>query len=236
MDEVPDRAIIDLKAPLGKLGNQPTYCEVLLPDPLQKPLAMLTGNRFWLVATHLAGGNAAGLAHPPHPIDHRTDAQTKLRRRPVARQPTLLNRRDYTLTKIKRIWSAHRMLASNPASILNQNQPDLGIPVRFRLKSSRFSSDNHVIEMLGVMDSHDVCVWRPRSLLCEVKDRRTSRPFARFVRLFLRSIGPRVGRNSPNMSPATVPGMHRRGISSCVSSGAAMSAWHIEQIDAPRSA
>ena len=143
MDEVPDRAIIDLKAPLGKLGNQPTYCEVLLPDPLQKPLAMLTGNRFWLVATHLAGGNAAGLAHPPHPIDHRTDAQTKLRRRPVARQPTLLNRRDYTLTKIKRIWSAHRMLASNPASILNQNQPDLGIPVRFRLKSSRFSALQH---------------------------------------------------------------------------------------------
>src|SRR6476620_8839612 len=142
MDEVPDRAIIDLKAPLGKLGNQPTYCEVLLPDPLQKPLAMLTGNRFWLVATHLAGGNAAGLAHPTHPIDHRTDAQTKLRRRPVARQPTLLNRRDYTLTKIKRIWSAHRMLASNPASILNQNQPDLGIPIRFRLKSSRFRRRN----------------------------------------------------------------------------------------------
>ena len=152
MDEVPDRAIIDLKAPLGKLGNQPTYCEVLLPDPLQKPLAMLTGNRFWLVATHLAGGNAAGLAHPPHPIDHRTDAQTKLRRRPVARQPTLLNRRDYTLTKIKRIWSAHRMLASNPASILNQNQPDLGIPVRFRLKSSRFSSCERTRDERRVQD------------------------------------------------------------------------------------
>jgi hypothetical protein len=30
------------------------------------------------------------------------------------------------------------MLASNPASVLNQNQPDLGIPIRFRLKSSRF--------------------------------------------------------------------------------------------------
>jgi len=149
MDEVPDRAIIDLKAPLGKLGNQPTYCEVLLPDPLQKPLAMLTGNRFWLVATHLAGGNAAGLAHPPHPIDHRTDAQTKLRRRPVARQPTLLNRRDYTLTKIKRIWSAHRMLASNPASILNQNQPDLGIPIRFRLKSSRFSAATVDVDQKG---------------------------------------------------------------------------------------
>jgi hypothetical protein len=34
------------------------------------------------------------------------------------------------------------MLASNPASILNQNQPDLGIPVRFRLKSSRFRVDS----------------------------------------------------------------------------------------------
>src|SRR6478609_3986596 len=158
MDEVPDRAIIDLKAPLGKLGNQPTYCEVLLPDPLQKPLAMLTGNRFWLVATHLAGGNAAGLAHPPHPIDHRTDAQTKLRRRPVARQPTLLNRRDYTLTKIKRIWSAHRMLASNPASILNQNQPDLGIPIRFRLKSSRFSHCTRK-RPVGDRPGHDPSRW-----------------------------------------------------------------------------
>jgi hypothetical protein len=33
------------------------------------------------------------------------------------------------------------MLASNPASILNQNQPDLGIPIRFRLKSSRFRAN-----------------------------------------------------------------------------------------------
>ena len=31
------------------------------------------------------------------------------------------------------------MLASIPASILNQNRPDLGIPNRFRIKSSRFS-------------------------------------------------------------------------------------------------
>src|SRR5260370_24205564 len=31
------------------------------------------------------------------------------------------------------------MLAPIPASILNQTRPDLGIPNRFRLKSSRFS-------------------------------------------------------------------------------------------------
>src|SRR4029077_8371450 len=48
--------------------------------------------------------------------------------------------RQSTPPKMQPIWSARRMQASNPASILNQNQPDLGIPIRFRLKSSRFSS------------------------------------------------------------------------------------------------
>jgi hypothetical protein len=33
------------------------------------------------------------------------------------------------------------MLASIPASILNQSRPDLGIPNRFRLKSSRFNEN-----------------------------------------------------------------------------------------------
>ena len=118
MHEVPDRAIIDLKATLGELGDQPTDREVFLADPLQKPLAVLTGNRFRLVATHLAGRNAARLAQPPHPIDYRTDAQTKLRRRPIAGQPALLNRRDYAFTKIKRIWSAHRMAGLQPSQHL----------------------------------------------------------------------------------------------------------------------
>ena len=96
------------------------------------------------------------------------------------------------------------------------------------------SSDNHVIEMLDVMDSHGVCVRRPRSLLCEVRtDGQAVRSPVREA-AFCAASRPRVGGNWPNMLPTTVPGMHRRGISSCVSSGAAMSAWHIEQIDAPR--
>ncbi len=33
------------------------------------------------------------------------------------------------------------MLASIPASMLNQNRPDLGIPNRIDLKTSRFSFD-----------------------------------------------------------------------------------------------
>src|SRR5271165_7567569 len=65
MDEVPDRAIIDLEATLGKLSDQPPYREVLLLHPLQKPLAVLTGNRFRFVAPHLAGCHAACLAQPP---------------------------------------------------------------------------------------------------------------------------------------------------------------------------
>src|SRR5229473_6099874 len=100
---------------------------------------MLTRNRLRLVPAHLARRNAARLAQPPHPIDHRADAHAKLGRRPAPRHPTLLNRRNHPLTKIKGIGSSHRMLASIPASILNQNRPDLGIPNRFRLKSSRFS-------------------------------------------------------------------------------------------------
>jgi carboxymethylenebutenolidase len=37
------------------------------------------------------------------------------------------NRRNHPFAKIKRIRSGHPMLASIPASILNQNPPDLGI-------------------------------------------------------------------------------------------------------------
>ena len=44
--------------------------------------------------------------------------------------------RNNTLTQIKGIGSTHRMLASIPASILNQNPGDLGIPNRFRPKRS----------------------------------------------------------------------------------------------------
>src|SRR6202521_1127605 len=141
MDEVPDRAVIDLKSALGEFGDEPAQGEVSLPGPLQQPDAVLARNRLRLVPAHLARPTAARPAQPPHPIDHRTDAHAKLGRRPAPRHPTLLNRRNHPLTQIKRIGSTHRMLASIPASILNQPRPDLGIPNRFRLKPSRFNAD-----------------------------------------------------------------------------------------------
>src|ERR1700680_760676 len=101
MDEVPDRAVIDLKSALGEFGDEPTQGEVFLPGPLQEPDAVLARNRLRLVPAHLARRNAARLAQPPHPIDHRTDAHAKLGRRPAPRHPTLLNRRNHPLTQIR---------------------------------------------------------------------------------------------------------------------------------------
>jgi len=82
---------------------------------------MFAGDRLRLVAAHLARCNAAGLPEQPNPSDHRADAYAKLRRRLAARRPTLLNRRNCPLTKIQGKRSAHQMLASIPASILNQS-------------------------------------------------------------------------------------------------------------------
>jgi hypothetical protein len=53
-------------------------------------------------------------------------------------EQALLHLRNHPLTKINGIRSAHRMLASTPASIFNQNPTDSGIPRRFGLNSSRF--------------------------------------------------------------------------------------------------
>src|SRR5712692_6883738 len=139
VDEVPDRAIIDLQSALGEFGDEPAQGEVPILGPQYEPSAVLTRNPLRLVPAHLARRNAARLAQPPHPIDHRADPHAKLGRRPAPRHPTLLTRRNYPRTQIKRIGSSHRMLASIPASILNQTRLDLGIPNRFRLKSSRFS-------------------------------------------------------------------------------------------------
>src|SRR5215813_5852501 len=81
MEEVPHRPIIDLKATLGELGDEPTYGEVFPIDPLQKPDAVRADDRLRLVAAHLARRNTAGLPEQPNPCDHRADADPKLRSR-----------------------------------------------------------------------------------------------------------------------------------------------------------
>src|ERR1700704_6188093 len=137
MDEVPDRSVVDLKAALGELGDEPAQREVFLLGPPQQPSTMLAGDRLRLVAAHLARRSAARFPEAPNPIDDCADAHAKLRRRLAPRYATFLNRRNHPFAKIQGIGSAHRVLASAPARTLNQNPTDLGIPNRFRLKSSR---------------------------------------------------------------------------------------------------
>ena len=61
MHEVPHRVAIDLQATTGELGNETTYGEIVVPDPLRQPDCVVSRNRLWLVTAHLARLNAAGL-------------------------------------------------------------------------------------------------------------------------------------------------------------------------------
>jgi hypothetical protein len=81
MEEVPHRTIIDFKAMLGELGDEPADGEAFLSNPLQKPDAVLTSDRLRLVAAHLARCNTAGIPQQPNPGDHRANADAKLRSR-----------------------------------------------------------------------------------------------------------------------------------------------------------
>jgi hypothetical protein len=137
VDEAPDRAVIDLEPTLGKFGHKPTQGEVFLLRPLQQPSPVRARNRLRLVPAHLARRYAPGLTQPPHPVDGRADAYAELRCRLAAGHPASLNRRNHPLAKIDRIRFAHPCRPPFPASMLNQNPPDLGIQNRFRLNSYR---------------------------------------------------------------------------------------------------
>src|SRR6266478_6440037 len=138
MDELPDRPIVDLQPALGEFGDKPTQGEVPCPGALQQPITVLPRNLLRLVPTHLARRNAASLSEAPNPENGRVDAHPKLRRRPVTGQATLIDGRNHPLAKIHRIRFAHPCWPP-PASMLNQSRPDLGIPNRINLTSSRSS-------------------------------------------------------------------------------------------------
>src|SRR5215207_4070753 len=139
VDKGPDRAVVNLQPALGQFAHQPEQGEVLLLDPRQQPCAVLARDRAGLVAADLARCHAAGVPQTLHPPDRRADADAKLRRRPMTRKATALNRGHHSFGKINGIGSTHLMLASSPASILNQKPTDLGIQNRFRVMSCRFS-------------------------------------------------------------------------------------------------
>jgi hypothetical protein len=137
VNEIPHRAVIDLQAALTQLGDKSPQREVPFRDPLQQPGAVLAGDRLRLVTAHLARRNIPGSSELPNPANRRPDRYSKLRRRLPPRHSASNNRRNNPLTQIKRIGSRHLILASSPASTLNQNPADSRIPKRIRPNSSR---------------------------------------------------------------------------------------------------
>src|SRR5271154_2652968 len=107
VNEIPHRAIVDLKAALSKLGDQPAQGERAFPDAPRQKQSVLANNRLGLVPTHLARRDAPRLLNTPDPIDHRTRRNPKSRRRLMPRQPVSQNRRHRSLTKIHRIRLSH---------------------------------------------------------------------------------------------------------------------------------
>ena len=89
VNEIPHRAIIDLKTALGEFDHQSAQGEGPLPDTPRQKGRMLAAIALGLCSAHLARRDAAGLPKPPHPIDHRARRDPEPRRRLVARQPVL---------------------------------------------------------------------------------------------------------------------------------------------------
>ena len=121
MDKLPDRTVINLQPPLGELGDKAAQGEVSL-NPLQKKDTMFARNRLWPVAAHLARRHATGLSLPAHPSDRRANGNPELLSCLVAGQPSVTTpattRSEDPLNK-----ACPSMLASNPASMVNQKLP-----------------------------------------------------------------------------------------------------------------
>jgi hypothetical protein len=107
VDELPHRAVVDLEAALCQLGYQPAQREVPVSAALQQPVTPGSGYLLRLVATHLAGLDAARRTKELHPVDHRTVTDAKARRRLPARKTFVLDCSHHALAKICRIRLAH---------------------------------------------------------------------------------------------------------------------------------
>src|ERR1700678_3036739 len=127
VNKIPHRPIIDLKPALSQFGHQPAQGEGPVPDAPRQKSRVLAGDRLGLMPAHLARRDAPRLPKPPHPINHRarrdpeappTHAATALPSKP---QPP--RAREDPSNK-----ACPSILASCPASTVNQNTPDSGIP------------------------------------------------------------------------------------------------------------
>src|SRR5262249_55147183 len=98
MDEVPHRSVVDLKAPLGKLADQPAQREVSFLDPAKKPNPVRPRDRLRFVPAHRAGQTAPRPPRPPTPSDRRAAPPPNPRGCLPRGQPIRLNRRNHAFT------------------------------------------------------------------------------------------------------------------------------------------
>jgi hypothetical protein len=136
LEEVPDRVVAHLDPTLRQLRRDNLQRDVrLLGQPRQKP-GPLACQRVGPPPAHLVGRRASGRAEPLRPLHNARNADLeRLRNRSAGL--SCRHRLNHTLAQIQRVGSGHRMLASIPASILNQSASALGILIRFRNPQSR---------------------------------------------------------------------------------------------------
>src|SRR5215472_13846947 len=140
VDEFPDRAVVDLQAKFSQFGDQAAQSEVSVATAVQQPSAPVPDQLLRPVAAHFARLDAASLASPSHPADHRAHPNPVMCRRLPSRHLATLNRAHRPFTKIHRVGSRHSCWPPSPASKLNRLSSDSGIPLRLRLNSSRSSA------------------------------------------------------------------------------------------------
>ena len=128
VNEIPHRPIIDLEAALSQFSHQAAQSEGAVPDTPRQKHRVLAGNRLGFVPAHLGWRCAASLLKPPHPIDHRAWRDPEARRRIYAATAPPSKPRPPRAGEDPLNKAFPSMLASCPASTVNQNGADLGIP------------------------------------------------------------------------------------------------------------
>ena len=129
MNEIPHRPIIDLEAALSQFGHQAAQGEGAVPDAPRQKGRVLASDRLGLASAHPARRDAARLAKAPDPIDHRARRDPEARRRIHAATAPPSKPRPPRAGEDPLNKAFPSMLASCPASTVNQNDADSGIPL-----------------------------------------------------------------------------------------------------------
>ena len=136
--ELPNRTVIDLETAFAcQLANQASKREVPLFAARQQPDAVLARKRPGPVSAHLARLDMPFIPKKADPIDNRARGNTKSVCRRMTAHAFSFNCTNRAFPKILGVGSSHPYRPPAPASTLNLTRGPLGIPIRFKLNSSR---------------------------------------------------------------------------------------------------